>query len=123
MLKTTKTIKFYSYIKHKQNENCGIAPIKSDGITYTDATQKANILNKQFESVFSKPKPMNLRHQAEINLIKSGKHPTTSSKMDNINITLPGVEKLLKDLNSNKASGPDEISPRLMKELHHEIAP
>ena len=66
---------------------------------------------------------MNLRHQAEINLIKSGKHPTTSSKMDNINITLPGVEKLLKDLNPNKASGPDEISPRLMKELHHEIAP
>ena len=29
----------------------------------------------------------------------------------------------MKNLNPNKASGPDEISPKLLKELHHEIAP
>ena len=43
--------------------------------------------------------------------------------MPEITITNQGVEGLLKDLNPNKASGPDEISPRLLKELHHEIAP
>ena len=43
--------------------------------------------------------------------------------MSEITITNKGVESLLKDLNPNKASGPDEISPRLLKELHHEIAP
>lgn len=43
--------------------------------------------------------------------------------MPEISITLNGVEKLLKGLNPNKASGPDQISPRLLKELHHEIAP
>ena len=43
--------------------------------------------------------------------------------MPEITITSKGVEGLLKGLNPNKASGPDEISPRLLKELHHEIAP
>ena len=43
--------------------------------------------------------------------------------MPEITITLKGVEGLLKGLNPNKASGQVEISPRLLKELHHEIAP
>ena len=43
--------------------------------------------------------------------------------MPEITITDKGVEGLLKGLNPNKASGPDEISPRLLKELHAEIAP
>ena len=34
-----------------------------------------------------------------------------------------GVDKLLTGLNPNKVQGPDEISPRLLKELHTEIAP
>lgn len=33
------------------------------------------------------------------------------------------LTKLLKDLNPNKASGPDELTPRILKELHEEIAP
>ena len=32
------------------------------------------------------------------------------------------VEGLLKGLNPNRASGPDEIFPRFFKELHHEIS-
>jgi len=43
--------------------------------------------------------------------------------MQNVTITEDGVRKLLKGLNPSKASGPDQISPRLLKELHHEIAP
>ena len=33
------------------------------------------------------------------------------------------MDKLLKKLNPNKASGPDEFFPRLLKELHQKIAP
>jgi hypothetical protein len=42
-----------------------------------------------------------------------------------INITENGVHKLLKNLNSNKASGPDNITPQVLKELamHTCIAP
>ena len=43
--------------------------------------------------------------------------------MSEIFITKDGVETLLKNLNPNKASGPDEQSPKLLKELHKEIAP
>ena len=40
-----------------------------------------------------------------------------------VNITVYGVDKLLCSLNPNKASGPDQISPRVLKELHTETAP
>ena len=35
--------------------------------------------------------------------------------MHDINITLNGVTQLLKDLNPNKASGPDELTHRILK--------
>jgi len=118
-----KNKKFYSFIKHKKTENSGISPLKSNGITHTDPVQKANILNKQFESVFSKPNSLNPHQISEINQIKQGSHPTCTSDPHNIAITVSGVEKMLTGLNPNKASGPDQISPRLLKTLSKEIAP
>ena len=49
--------------------------------------------------------------------------PKNIKQMPDISITITGTENLLKNLNPNKASGPGEISPNLLKELHHEIAP
>ena len=43
--------------------------------------------------------------------------------MKDINITPNGVEKLLTDLDPSKASGPDELKPRILKELAKEISP
>jgi hypothetical protein len=40
-----------------------------------------------------------------------------------INITVSGVEKLLSKLNPTKAAGPDNITPRVLKELAPFIAP
>ena len=40
-----------------------------------------------------------------------------------INITCAGVLKLLQKLNPNKAAGPDNIRPKILKELAAEIAP
>jgi len=45
------------------------------------------------------------------------------SHMPPINITVQGVDKLLRGLNPRKHQGPDEISPRLLQELHTEMAP
>ena len=81
------------------------------------------ILNNQFKSVFSKPKPLKLKHLSEINLFENGKTPKHVNTMSEIFITKDGVETLLKNLNPNKASDPDEQSPKLLKELHKEIAP
>jgi len=62
---------------------------------------------------FSKPSPLNLIQQAKSAMSKLG-HPP----MPPITITVQGVDKLLTGLNPNKAQGPDEISPWLLKEIH-----
>jgi hypothetical protein len=40
----------YSYIKSQQNENTGIAPLRSEGTLHSNPAEKANILSKQFQS-------------------------------------------------------------------------
>ena len=43
--------------------------------------------------------------------------------MFDITVTYEGIAKLFLNLNPNKAAGPDEIKPRVLKELATEIAP
>ena len=43
--------------------------------------------------------------------------------MTDIKFTSPGVEKLLQNLNPNKAAGPDLLPTRMLKEVAKEIAP
>ena len=57
--------KFYSFVKHNKTEQCGVASLKQQGLTYSDPVDKANILNRQFESVFSKPQPLSLKQLAK----------------------------------------------------------
>ena len=47
--------KFWSYIKSTGQESAGVSPLKNeDGFLKSDNQSKANILNNQFESVFTK---------------------------------------------------------------------
>ena len=43
--------------------------------------------------------------------------------MPDIHVSVSGVEKLLSKLNIHKATGPDEIPSRILKEYASEIAP
>ena len=88
--------------------------VKENRKTTSDTKEKANILNRQFESVFS-----NDTAPASDLLPPVSDHPT----MAEINITTGGVLKMLKQLQVHKAAGPDEISPRLLKDLADSIAP
>ena len=45
------------------------------------------------------------------------------SHMPSINITVEGVQKLLDKLNPYKAPGPDNLQPRILRELSCQIAP
>jgi hypothetical protein len=40
-------------IKSQKNENTGIAPLRSEGTLHSHPSEKANILNKQFQSAFT----------------------------------------------------------------------
>lgn len=45
--------KFRTYIKHKKRDKNGVVPLRRNGKLETDQTDKANILNDMFPSVFS----------------------------------------------------------------------
>ena len=104
--------RFWTYIKHCKSSNNNISPLKENNILHSESNKKAEILNNQFKSVFSQdsdnlPPPPNPEFPV----------------MADINITVNGIYKLLHNLNPHKAAGPDNISPRVLKELAAEIAP
>jgi hypothetical protein len=73
--------KVYSHIKSQKKENTSIAPLRSEGVIHADPTEKANILNRQFQSAFS----------SEANTEIPDKGPSTHPIMNNISISKKGV--------------------------------
>ena len=109
--------KFYYFVKHNRTQQCGVAPVKHHGLIYTDPVDKANISNRQFESVFSIPESPNLNQHAKqtISIL-------STPKMKMIDMSVEGVNKLLQGLSPNKASGLDTNYPKILEELYQEIS-
>ena len=99
--------RFWSFIKANKKDSCSVAPLRSEGVLISDAKGKANVLNKQYCSVFTKDEPTAL----------PSKGPSTAPPLPDITVTENGVLSMLKKLEPNKAAGPDMISPRVLKEL------
>ncbi len=110
--------KFWTFIKHRKSDGNSIPPLKSDGILHPESKDKANILNSQFQQAFSQKEEIT-RDQFRTRCNMNGQF----KEMGNINITENGILKLLKSLNPNKAAGPDNISPRVLKHLATDISP
>ena len=98
--------KLYSYTKSQKNENTGIAPLRSEGTLHSNPSEKANILIKQLQSAFT----------SEANTNIPDKGPSTHPTMEPIKISMDGVYKLIKNINPSKATGPDTIAGRVLKE-------
>ena len=54
--------KFWSYIKSVKKDSSGVAPLKENGAVVSNARGKADILNRQYESVFTSEDLINLPH-------------------------------------------------------------
>jgi len=108
-----KQKKFWSYIKSLRKDNSGISPLKDKGRLFNSAKDTANILNKQYMSVFTKETDTNI--------------PTPSGtpfpEMDMIDIKEEGILKLLRNINPRKATGPDNIPARLLRDYAVDLAP
>ena len=106
------TKRFWSFIKSKCNEQIGIYTLRFEGKTYTQSTAKANILNKQFASVYTK------EDQTSIPSLHGESFPDIGT----LHIESNGIEKLLSELNPYKATVPDNIPSRFLKETAHYVA-
>ena len=100
--------KLYSFIKSKKCDGSGMSLLRCEGVLHSSPKDKAEILTSQFSSVFTSD------NQAVMlpNLGESRCEPASD-----IVVTENGVLKLLKNLNPNKASGPDQISSRFLKAM------
>ncbi|MCS5551394.1 MAG: reverse transcriptase family protein, partial [Gammaproteobacteria bacterium] len=111
---TGESKQFYSYIKSKKQDTSGVAPLRDDkGFLHSDAKNKAEILNTQFKSVYT--------NEDHTNIPDKRHSPYTT--MNPITVTENGVLKLLQRTNPHKATGPDNIPARLIKELAPELTP
>ena len=105
---------FHRYINGQKKDNQGIPPLKrreGTGITASEIEQ-AEEFNGQFTDVF------NQSDHIEVPFLSR-----SASFMDDIVVSNEGVTKLLKGLNPSKALGPDELHPRILKELATELGP
>ena len=102
--------RFWNFIKSRKKDSTGVAPLKKDGLTFSDSLNKANIMGDQFCSVFTQEDISDLPDLG----------PSQTPRVPPIKVNIKGVQKLLKDIKPHKATGPDNIPGRLLKEATEE---
>ena len=105
---------FYQYINSQKKDTQGIPPLKrknGKGVAQLHL-EKAEEFNGQFTDVFNK------NEHTQVPLLDR-----SAPFMNDIAVSKDGVIKLLKGLNPSKALGPDELHPRVLKELETELGP
>ena len=112
-LEEKNTKPFWKYIKAKKIDKIGVSPLKENGQLFSESKKKAEILLKQFKSVFT--------------IDNTSKMPTVNKyikdSITSIKIDKDGVEKLLSKIKPHKACGPDQIPNMVLKNCAKTLAP
>ena len=113
--------KLGQHLKNTRTDRQGIPPLKQNGNLHAETKEKANILNQQFQSVFTPLAPLSLQElslmkvqdHVDDNVISPGALPkdlrNLTPLMPDINISEAGILNLLKNIIPKKAAGPDRI--------------
>ena len=96
------------------NLNSAIPPIESERIIYTDDFEKANLFNNYFQG-------QTILDDSNA-VLPALPEPSYLTSLSSIAFDPQEVEEILKTLKTDKASGPDGLSNRILKELSHELS-
>ena len=101
---------FYKYVNRKIKHRHEISKLRKDGEVYETAQEMAEIMNQSFKTVFTTETVLT---------------PPTEDKqlkgLENITVERNEIKKLLEELNTRKAMGPDEINGWILKECKEEL--
>ena len=98
---------FWRYVKAQRQDSTGVGPLKRDGQLHSRSKEKAEILSDQFKSVFTHD------DGSVIPQLEGHAYPS----IGHLHVSAAGISKLLLSLKVRKASGPDNIPARVLKEL------
>ena len=105
---------FWKYIQARRKEPSGVSTLLIDNQSVSDPKEKAITLSNQFQSVFTRE---------DLSSVPVLEANTCIQAMPSISFNVNGIQNLLSNLDPNKAHGPDEISPYILKSCSAEIAP
>ena len=89
----------------------GVDKVKVEGTLYEDALQQAEVMNKSFQTVFTRKKEFEMNNIIAIKCL-----------MENIKVDVKEVKQLMESQDVRKASGPDGVSNYIMKECNDQLA-
>ena len=109
------TKKFWSYVRSKTKIKENILRVaKDDGTLTENDSETAQVVNKSLASVFTKENPNEPLPPTNYNY--------SGTILEDITITEDMVKKVLDKLNMNKAGGPDNITPRLLRKCSEHLS-
>ena len=108
--------RFWSFIKNRRRDACGIAALWNGTQLVSSAQDKAEVLSNQYKSVFTREPTLPSSNPPKV----PGKElPDVPSLV----INSDGVLKILMKLSPHKAPGPDGIHPFILQKCAPAIAP
>ena len=110
LTKTTPVPKreaFWGYIKSARKDSVGVPTLKTNNGPVSTDQDKADTLNNLLHDAFTSENLDSL----------SNLDDPSSHRMHDISFTVPGVCKLLRNLQPHKAAGPDALPPRVLRDL------